>query len=118
MFYGHLDIEALGGAGFASQRTTGDDRSWDLSGYHGIEIIFDPSKTDKKIYTFILKDELLLPDPISGRERSTVSWEFDIDKSTACACSDEPRFSQISIPWTSLKPMYRGKPKVDAKPLS
>jgi hypothetical protein len=31
-FHGVLDIETLGGAGFASQRTTGDDRKWDLSG--------------------------------------------------------------------------------------
>jgi hypothetical protein len=28
----------LGGAGFASQRTTGEDRSWDLSKYAGIQI--------------------------------------------------------------------------------
>jgi hypothetical protein len=31
-FHGILDIETLGGAGFASQRTTGDERKWDLSG--------------------------------------------------------------------------------------
>lgn len=37
-FYGTLDIETLGGAGFASQRTTGDDREWDLSGFDGIEV--------------------------------------------------------------------------------
>jgi hypothetical protein len=38
-FYGTLDIKTLGGAGFASQRTTGDKRSWDLSAYNGIQII-------------------------------------------------------------------------------
>ena len=37
-FYGELDIKTLGGAGFASQRTTDDDRIWDLSGYDGIEL--------------------------------------------------------------------------------
>lgn len=37
-FYGTLDIATLGGAGFASQRTTGDDRKWDLSDYAGIEL--------------------------------------------------------------------------------
>ena len=37
-FYGTLDIETLGGAGFASQRTTGDDRKWDLSKYAGIQL--------------------------------------------------------------------------------
>jgi hypothetical protein len=28
----------LGGAGFASQRTTGEDREWDLSEYAGIQL--------------------------------------------------------------------------------
>lgn len=37
-FYGNLDIKTLGGAGFASQRTVGEDRSWDLSGYAGIQL--------------------------------------------------------------------------------
>jgi Complex I intermediate-associated protein 30 (CIA30) len=37
-FNGTLDINTLGGAGFASQRTTGEDRLWDLSPYDGIEI--------------------------------------------------------------------------------
>jgi hypothetical protein len=39
-FHGTLDIETLGGAGFASQRTTGDDREWDLSDYAGIQLKF------------------------------------------------------------------------------
>ena len=58
------------------------------------------------------------PDPINGREQSTVSWEFDFDKNTSSACCDDSRFSQVTIPWTLLKPTYRGKPKVDAKPLA
>lgn len=37
-FTGTLDIKTLGGAGFASQRTTGEDRRWDLSKYAGIEL--------------------------------------------------------------------------------
>jgi len=37
-FHGTLDIDTLGGAGFASQRTTGDEREWDLSSFEGIEI--------------------------------------------------------------------------------
>lgn len=37
-FYGTLDIKTLGGAGFASQRTTGDDREWDLSDYAGVQL--------------------------------------------------------------------------------
>ena len=37
-FHGTLDITALGGAGFASQRTTRDE-AWDLSGYDGVELL-------------------------------------------------------------------------------
>lgn len=37
-FYGELDIKTLGGAGFASQRTTGEDKLWDLSAYEGVMI--------------------------------------------------------------------------------
>lgn len=37
-FHGVLDIKTLGGAGFASQRTTGENRAWDLSGYAGISL--------------------------------------------------------------------------------
>lgn len=43
-FTGELDIKTLGGAGFASQRTTGDDRVWDLSGYAGI--LLDVAESD------------------------------------------------------------------------
>ena len=55
-FYGNLDIDTLGGAGFASQRTTGEDRQWDLSAYNAIELCI--GSADDKQYTFILKDEL------------------------------------------------------------
>jgi len=54
-FHGNLDIKTLGGAGFASQRTTREDGSWDLSSYDGLEL--DIEKSDEKQYTFILKDE-------------------------------------------------------------
>ena len=45
-FHGVLDIETLGGAGFASQRTTGDDREYDLSEYAGIQL--EVAKGDSK----------------------------------------------------------------------
>ena len=41
VFRGHLDVKTLGGAGFASQRTTGAETSWDLSEYDGIELQVD-----------------------------------------------------------------------------
>lgn len=54
-FRGNLDIKTLGGAGFASQRTTGEDRSWDLSFYDGLELGIAAS--DDKQYTLVVKDE-------------------------------------------------------------
>jgi hypothetical protein len=71
-FHGTLDITALGGAGFASQRTTGEDRTWDLSKYSGIHL--DLGTKDGKKYTFLIKDEILPVDE-GGREQSTISYE-------------------------------------------
>jgi hypothetical protein len=71
-FHGTLDITTLGGAGFASQRTT-RSASWDLSAYSGIRLLL--GKSDGKKYTFVVKDEVLPLDPVTGREQSTISWE-------------------------------------------
>ncbi|KAK5948525.1 hypothetical protein OHC33_010421 [Knufia fluminis] len=117
-FCGNLDIDTLGGAGFASQRTTGGDRHWDLAQYDGIDLVFDPAGTDDKTYTFILKDEILLPDPGNGREQSTVSWEFDFKKKDSHIYLDDPSLRHVSIPWHAFNATYRGKPKDDAKPLA
>lgn len=96
----------MGGAGFASQRTTGDDRSWDLSAYEGIHL--EVGKDDGKLYTFVLKDEIL-PLMDDGREQSTVSYEYDFSAAGSCS---------VFIPWSELKPTYRGKEKDDAPPLN
>jgi hypothetical protein len=71
-FHGTLDIKTLGGAGFASQRTVGEDKIWDVSAYDGI--LLELGETDGKKYTFTIKDELLGLDE-GGREMSSVSWE-------------------------------------------
>ncbi|KAK4547375.1 hypothetical protein LTR36_001031 [Oleoguttula mirabilis] len=113
-FCGHLDIKTLGGAGFASQRTTGDNRKWDLSKYAGIKL--DIEKGDKKRYTFILKDELLAPNPENGREQASISYEADFELPPP-AQHGSTHDSFIFIPWESLKPTYRGKLKEDAEPL-
>ena len=117
MFTGHLDIDTLGGAGFASQRTSRDDRHWDLSQFEGIQITIDPSQTDDKMYTFILKDEILPPDPDTGRERSTVSWEYDFSVNNTSLNDAQPTPNTITILWKEFKPTYRGRAKDDAKPL-
>ncbi|KAF2018911.1 NADH:ubiquinone oxidoreductase complex I intermediate-associated protein 30 [Aaosphaeria arxii CBS 175.79] len=111
-FYGNLDIKTLGGAGFASQRTSTDDTTWDLSAYDGIRL--DLGKADGKRYTFILKDELLPRNPDNGREQSTVSYEYDFELDESALTDD----SLVFITWDKLTPTYRGKEKKDAKKLN
>jgi len=111
-FHGNLDIKTLGGAGFASQRTTVEKTTWDLSKYDGI--LLELGKSDGKRYTFILKDELLPRNPDNGREQATTSYEYDfvVPKDSTLGQS-----VSIFIPWDSLKPTYRGKEKEGAKKL-
>lgn len=111
-FHGQLDIQTLGRAGFASQRTTGNDRSWDVSGYDGIQL--DVEEADKKRSTSIIKDKLLPMNPENGKEQSTVSYEYDFSISSKMANSNG---TFIFIPWRDFKVTYRGKEKKDASAL-
>ncbi|KAG4031524.1 hypothetical protein MFRU_009g02950 [Monilinia fructicola] len=104
-FSGTLDIKTLGGAGFASQRTT-ENHTWNLSAYDGI--LLSLGRSDQKQYTFIIKDEILPKSP-NGREQSTISWEFDF--------KGPADHSIIFVKWADLKPTYRGREKNDANPL-
>ncbi len=106
IFRGNLDTKTLGGAGFASQRTTGEDRSWDVSNYDGI--LLDITKSDDKMYTLTVKDELLPKSP-NGREQSTISWEYDF--------KPEKDGEKVYVHWDDLKPTYRGREKKDVQPL-
>lgn len=65
-------------------------------------------KDDGKRYTFVLKDEIL-PLMDDGREQSTISYEYDF--------SAAGNYS-VFVPWSELKPTYRGKEKDDAPPLN
>lgn len=116
-----LDIKALGGAGFASQRTLDDDRPpprWDLSSYNGIEISLNSSQSDLKVYTLTLKDHVLPPDPGTGREQATTSWEYEFSSEDGEAnASTELSKLNLFIPWSDFKPTYRGKPSNDTKEL-
>lgn len=67
-----------------------------------------------KVYTFVLKDEILEKDPNTGREQSTISWEYDFSSKNESTAGTRTIF----IPWKSLKPTYRGKEKDDADPLN
>jgi hypothetical protein len=104
-FHGTLDITTLGGAGFASQRTTGEGRNWDLSGYDGIELRI--ARGDGKRYTITLKNEAVPKQP-DGRQQSTLSWEYDFHADVE---------KTIFIKWADFRATYRGKDKEDAKPL-
>ena len=116
IFKGTLDIKTLGGAGFASQRTMGEDKEWDLSSFDGLELAVDTTHSDLKKYTFIVKDKLLPRDPDSGREQSTISWEFEFDMSAL-----EPQLKDgkafIFIPWQRFRATYRGKQRKDSEKL-
>jgi Complex I intermediate-associated protein 30 (CIA30) len=96
----------LGGAGFASQRTTGEDRSWNLSSYDGIQI--DVAKSDGKQYTLTVKDQLLPRSP-NGREQATISWEYDFKA--------EKDGEKIFLLWKDFHATYRGKAVEDPAPL-
>lgn len=102
----------MGSAGFASQRTTGEDRKWDLAAYEGIELLI--TDTDAKQYTFILKDELLPPDSATGRDQSTISYEYDFQVAVEKVTD---RTVSVCIAWSDLKATYRGREKKDAPPL-
>ena len=110
MFSGYLDIKTLGGAGFASQRTTREDRTWDLSEFDGLEL--DIAESDGKQYTFILKDEILPKSP-NGREQSTISWEY-------CFTFEgtQRKGGKVFVAWGDLQPTYRGREKEDIRPLN
>ncbi|KAL8944478.1 MAG: hypothetical protein Q9211_000575 [Gyalolechia sp. 1 TL-2023] len=121
LFTGHLDIETLGGAGFASQfqsAACGQDNEdstsygvWNLSAYDGIEI--DVAAADGKVYTLVLKDEYPQDKRDDGRERAGVNWEAEFR-----LAEDENAGKRggktVWIPWSALKATYRGKEKKDA----
>ncbi|KAB8231203.1 CIA30 family protein [Aspergillus alliaceus] len=105
-FSGYLDISTLGGAGFASQRTTGEDRTWDLSAYDGLEL--DITSGNGKLFTITLTDEAVRKRP-DGRQESAMSWEYDF------RASDEPE--KVFVRWGDFRPTYRGKEVEGARPL-
>ena len=115
-FYGNLDTKTLGGAGFASQTTTGDTK-WDLSSYDGLEL--EVAKADNMTYTFIVKDEVPDDKRDDGREKSSVNWEYDfkVDDATAYDADDAVNASKIRVPWEKFKATYRGREKKHASPL-
>lgn len=106
-FHGTLDTTTLGGAGFASQRTTTTRHVWDLTSYNGIEL--DLGVGDAKKYTLNIKT--CIPEKMqNGRDASTVEYAFSF------VAPVHP--TRIFASWAEFKPFYRGKPKPDAEPLN
>lgn len=108
-FTGTLDTKTLGGAGFASQRTT-TDRPFDLSSYSGLLLTI--LKSDGKKYTLTVKDELL-PLRSDGREQSTISWEHDFIIPSIPAGEKK----EVYVAWEDLRATYRGRDVEDPTPL-
>ena len=127
-FYGNLEIQTLGGAGFASQfsptseengtqtvtiasndaEASGSEVIWDLSEYGGIQISL--GKSDGKVYTFILKDESSEGKREDGREKAGINWEVEIRAEKEAVSAWKP--------WGEFKATYRGKEKEDAGSLN
>ncbi|PLB35328.1 CIA30 family protein [Aspergillus candidus] len=106
LFHGNLDIKALGGAGFASQKTVSTEKTWDLSDYDGLEL--DVHACDSKRYTVAVTDEIPERRP-DGREQSALIWEVDF-------CPKEME-KVVRVKWSELRPTYRGKEVPVARPL-
>lgn len=96
-----------------------------MSAYDGV--VLDVGRGDGKLYTFIVKDEILPPDQ-GGREQSTVSWEYDfrVEESGGDGGIGDGKEEvgeraqggkRVWIPWAELKATYRGKEKRDAAPI-
>jgi hypothetical protein len=93
IFSGHLDIKTLGGAGFASQRTS-SELDLDLSAYDGIELVLGSS--DGKKYTFVLKDD--------DGEAGSINWQVDFQVSSFDSGEKTVNFS-----WWEFNPILKGK---------
>lgn len=126
-FWGTLDTQTLGGAGFASQCYTypGDDGLWlPAERYAGLGIEFDVAsltgtQTSEKQqekrghggiekptrYTLVLKTGIPPTRP-DGRRQSTISYEYTFSTTTT-PTHDSTR--RITIPWSAFVPTYRGR---------
>ena len=69
-----------------------------------------------KRYTFTVKDEILPPDPDTGREQSTVSYEYDFTIPLRDKCEDSAD-TLVFIPWNAFNATFRGREKKDAPAL-
>ncbi|TPX38160.1 hypothetical protein SmJEL517_g00261 [Synchytrium microbalum] len=109
IFHGFLDIETLGGAGFASQRTTPlpAGKSFDLSKYDGLGIRI--LRGDGKKYALNIKNNELTKRP-DGRVESSIEYK-------AVFTTTDGSDGMYYFPFSTFQAYYRGKISNDAPPL-
>ncbi|CDZ97887.1 NADH:ubiquinone oxidoreductase intermediate-associated protein 30 [Phaffia rhodozyma] len=141
-FYGTLDINTLGGAGFASQTyifPSSDPLQLPIEIYSGLSVSLSPTPSSSSIspaspsseeipqtLTLVLKTQEATQRP-DGRLSSTVSYEAQlhlpsfnilyIPSSSLSSSEKEQTTKPVFIPFDSFKPSYRGRTPPDAKPL-
>ncbi|KAL7273464.1 hypothetical protein RUND412_003682 [Rhizina undulata] len=112
IFQGAIDPDALGGAGFASQRTIDDDTVWDLNEYDGVEIVVNTGNYPQKTFTIVLKNDIPGKDT-HEKDRSTISYEYSFQP-----LPNHPQDGEkFIVKWEDFRPMYRGREKKGAAKL-
>lgn len=113
-FYGNLNFESLGGAGFASQRTVDDWPELDVSAYD--ELVLEIPYTDGKKYTLNLKDTV---PPAGTNDRATVSWGYDFQlPATVQGASSNAEVQRAAVLLKDLVPTFNGRVVNDSAPLN
>ncbi|EKD13208.1 uncharacterized protein L3040_003012 [Drepanopeziza brunnea f. sp. 'multigermtubi'] len=115
-FSGTLNSTALGGAGFASQRTVDDWPGVDLSAYAGLAI--EVPYSDGKTYTLTLRDDVVASD-----EASFVNWEWNFQVPATSAAAETgggsgSGYAETSVRLRDLVPTFRGRVLNDTEPLN
>ncbi|KAF4461944.1 complex i intermediate-associated 30 [Fusarium albosuccineum] len=106
LFHGNLDTKTLGGAGFASQRTTGD-LSLDLTNTAGLQLELGADNSEHK-FTLTVKDAIPGRSD-DGRDQAGLSWEVNFEA---------PKDGGVIVKkWEDFRATYRGRDVEDAKPL-
>lgn len=127
-FYGTLDYQALGGSGFASQRTVDGWAGVDLSAYDRVvlEVVSITATATaggkNKTYSLNLKDTI--PETVNGVEQAGISWEYNFQVAAAAAGSaattetGTTTYEQVEVLFEDLVPTYRGSVLNDTTPLN
>ncbi|KAL8907263.1 MAG: hypothetical protein Q9207_001504 [Kuettlingeria erythrocarpa] len=125
VFNGGCTLKSISHFGFTSQfqyagrerddESTSTSDAWDLSVYSGLEV--DVGVGDGKVYTLIVKDEQAQDKRDDGREQAGINWEAQFRVGSQHGMGEETEGKKLWIPWSALKPTYRGKEKENAEKL-